>query len=103
MPVYLNSQGKKTKITATAETTSWLSDSSTSLSQYYYDPKLIKSSEVVADSIGREGGVWPVIFRSDTTDGPGQLRVLQLFRARLKTASQAWTGPTTACYQRQPD
>ena len=37
------------------------------------------------------------------TDRPGQLRSWQLFRARWHTASQAVTGPTAACHQRQPE
>ncbi len=44
---------------------------------------IVGYSEVGADSIGREGGVGAAFFA--TTDGPGQLRILQLFRARDKT------------------
>ncbi|WP_137625569.1 hypothetical protein [Lactiplantibacillus pingfangensis] len=60
-----------------------------------------KTSELQAgtDNIGRDGGVASAGFgRRYTTDCPGHLRFLQMFRARSKT-SLAWTGPTTACYQ----
>lgn len=33
--------------------------------------KVIKSSEVGVDSIGRDGGVGAAFFRTYTTDGPG--------------------------------
>ncbi|WP_137626409.1 hypothetical protein [Lactiplantibacillus pingfangensis] len=59
--------------------------------------------KVGTDSIGRDGGVTSADFcRRYATDGPGHLRLLQGFRARSKTYL-AWTGPTTACYQFQPE
>ncbi|CAJ1229089.1 hypothetical protein LXEBMM8_EKPBGFGD_02142 [Lactiplantibacillus xiangfangensis] len=41
--------------------------------------------------------------RAYTTDGPGQLRLLQVFRAKVETVSQARSGPTTTWHQCQPD
>ncbi|WP_171000605.1 hypothetical protein [Lactiplantibacillus pingfangensis] len=64
------------------------------------EPNLL---QVGTDHIGRDGGVTSAVFcRRYTTDGPGHLRFLQGFRARSKTLL-AWTGPTTACDQFQPE
>ncbi|WP_338210488.1 hypothetical protein [Lactiplantibacillus paraxiangfangensis] len=51
---------------------------------------LVGCSKVATDGIGRAGGVGAAFFCwAYTTDGPGQLRFLQVFRARGKTAPQA--------------
>ena len=64
--------------------------------------KFIKPSEVVTDSIGREGGVgrW---FSALHHGRSGAIALFAIAPGEGQDVSQAWPGPTTAYYQWRPD
>ncbi len=60
--------------------------------------------KVETDGIGRDGGVTSAVFLPTLRHGrSGTLALLARVPGEVQDVPQAWTGPTAACYQSQPE